>query len=65
VEEHLQRLQRRAEALVRQHRESITAVASELAAKRFLTGEAIEAIMAQFAHKKTSPSRGAAKSTRR
>jgi cell division protease FtsH len=52
VEKHLQELQRRAEALVRQHREAIAAVAAELVSKRFLSGAAVEAIMARFDPKK-------------
>jgi ATP-dependent Zn protease len=64
VEEHLQQLQRRTEALVRQHRAPIIAVASELAVRRFLTGDAIEAILTQFPAKRSRLSRNATKSTR-
>ncbi len=48
VEKHLRELQRRSEAIVHQHRDAITAVAAELAAKRFLSGDAIGAIVARF-----------------
>jgi cell division protease FtsH len=48
VEKHLQELQRRAEAIVHRHRDAIAAVATELAAKRFLSGGAVGAIVAQF-----------------
>ena len=65
VETHLQQLQRRSEMLVRQHRQSIAAVASELAARRFLSGEAIEAIMARFPQKRANTSRGGTKPARR
>jgi cell division protease FtsH len=51
VEKHLQQLHGRAEVLVRQHRDAIAAIADELAARRFLSGAEIEAIMAQFAKK--------------
>jgi hypothetical protein len=55
VEKHLQDLQRRAEVIVHQHKDAIAAVAAELAAKRFLSGAAIEAIMAQFQPKPRPP----------
>jgi cell division protease FtsH len=48
VERHLQELHCRAEIIVRRHRDAIAAIAAELAVKRFLSGAAIEAIMAQF-----------------
>lgn len=64
VEKHLQELQRRAEALVRQHREAIAAVATELAAKRFLSGAAVETIMARFDPKKPRRSSVESKRTR-
>ena len=52
VEKHLQELQARAEALVRENREAIAAVAEELASRRFLSGAAIETIIARFAKRK-------------
>jgi cell division protease FtsH len=64
VEKHLQELQARAEALVRENREAIAAVADELTSKRFLSGAAIEAIMARFKPKKAVPPRRVAKPAR-
>ena len=64
VEKHLQELHARAEALVRENREAIAAVADELAAKRFLSGAAIKAIMAQFAKKRPKQPGVVAKPTR-
>jgi cell division protease FtsH len=64
VEKHLQELHARAEVLVRENRGAIAAVADELAAKRFLSGAAIKAIMARFKPKKAVPPRRVAKAAR-
>ena len=64
VEEHLQQLHARAEALVDEHRDAIAAIADELAEKRFLSGEAIQAIMAQYPPKKSRPPGGVSRRTR-
>jgi cell division protease FtsH len=45
VEQHLRQLERRASRLVELHLDSISAVAEELARKRFLTGTEVVAIM--------------------
>jgi cell division protease FtsH len=65
VEKHLQELQARAEALVRENREAIAAVADGLASKRFLSGAAIEAIMARFTKKRLKPPGAVAKTGRK
>jgi cell division protease FtsH len=61
VEKHLQELHVRAEILVSENRAAIAAVADELVARRFLSGAAIEAIMARFAPKKNKRFGGIAK----
>ncbi len=61
VEKHLQELHVRAETLVNDNRAAIAAVADELVSKRFLSGAAIEAIMARFAPKKNKRFGGVAK----
>jgi cell division protease FtsH len=64
VERHLQELHARAEALVYENREAIAAVADELTTKRFLSGAAIEAIMARWKPKKAALAGRQAKSIR-
>jgi len=64
VEEHLQQLHARAEALVGEHRDAIAAIADELAKKRFLSGDAITAIMERCPPKKPQPSGDVAKPAR-
>jgi ATP-dependent Zn protease len=61
VEKHLQELHARAETLVSENRAAIAAVADELVARRFLSGAAIEAIIARFAQKKNKRFGGVAK----
>ena len=64
VEKHLQELHARAESLVYENREAIAAVADELTTKRFLSGAAIEAIMARCKPKKAVLPRRLAKPIR-
>jgi cell division protease FtsH len=48
IEGHLRALELRAEALVLKHRDAIVAVADELARARYLSGDAVRAIVAGF-----------------
>lgn len=63
VENHLQQLHARAEALVSEYRDAIAAIAAELAAKRFLSGAVIEALMARHAPKRPTSSGGVPRRT--
>jgi cell division protease FtsH len=53
VEADLPRLQRRADALIRKHRDAVVAIAKALRAKRHLRGDAMRAIFEK--HRRPAP----------